>query len=191
MADSSVWRQCSACRAAIGFLAKYYDCSVTTCQRGRAKVVFCSVNCWQAHSVSVRHRDAWAEENTAPSQRAWQQAQAGGSSSEQASKPSAMGVRRVVSSSGSTSTSSANPAEKPSLSLAGVPKETLVVASKLKEYVRARSGMNTSDGVMKVLSEHLRALATRAIRNAGEDGRKTVLDRDFLKALSDRSRPNE
>jgi histone H3/H4 len=53
------------------------------------------------------------------------------------------------------------------------------VVSKLKAYVKARSGMNTSDNVTSVLSEHLRKLCNEAIRNAARDGRKTVLDRDF------------
>lgn len=56
--------------------------------------------------------------------------------------------------------------------------DILVVASKLKKYIRARSGMNTSDAVMAVLSDHLRAICNEAIRNAGKDGRKTVLERD-------------
>ncbi|MBI3204915.1 MAG: hypothetical protein HYZ29_25485 [Myxococcales bacterium] len=60
-----------------------------------------------------------------------------------------------------------------------MPKEVLVVVSKVKAYVRARSGMNTSDSVTGVLSEHLRKLCNEAIRNAARDGRKTVLDRDF------------
>jgi hypothetical protein len=57
--------------------------------------------------------------------------------------------------------------------------EILVVVSKLKKYVRDRSGMNTSDGAMSPLSDHLRALCRDAIRHANEDGRKTVMDRDF------------
>ena len=55
----------------------------------------------------------------------------------------------------------------------------LVVVSKLKQYIRARSGMNTSDGVTGVLSDHIRRLCDEAIRSAGRDSRKTVLDRDF------------
>jgi histone H3/H4 len=55
----------------------------------------------------------------------------------------------------------------------------LVVVSKLKKYIKDRSGMNTSDGAMAVLSAHLRALSNEAIRTAARDGRKTVLDRDF------------
>jgi histone H3/H4 len=45
--------------------------------------------------------------------------------------------------------------------------------------VRARSGMSTSDGVIDVLSAHLRKLCDRAIEHAGTAGRKTVMDRDF------------
>jgi len=43
--------------------------------------------------------------------------------------------------------------------------------------------MNTSDGVVAILSEHLRELCREAIRQAGVDGRRTVLDRDFTKVL--------
>jgi histone H3/H4 len=60
-----------------------------------------------------------------------------------------------------------------------VRRDVLVVVSKLKDYVRARSGMNTSDGVVEVLSDRLRDLCDRAIERASRDGRKTVLDRDF------------
>jgi hypothetical protein len=60
-----------------------------------------------------------------------------------------------------------------------VPREILIVVSKLKSYVRARSGMNTSDGVFDVLSDSVRALCDEAIRSARRDGRKTVMDRDF------------
>jgi histone H3/H4 len=54
-----------------------------------------------------------------------------------------------------------------------------VIASRLKDYIRQRYGMNTSDGVLEDLSEHLRTLCDRAVLHAREDGRKTVLDRDF------------
>ena len=60
-----------------------------------------------------------------------------------------------------------------------LPREILVVVSKLKAYVRARSGMNTSDSVMEVLSDRLRALCDEGIRHAANDGRKTLMDRDF------------
>jgi histone H3/H4 len=55
----------------------------------------------------------------------------------------------------------------------------LVVVSKLKAYVRERSGMSTSDAVMELLSDRLRALCNEAIRSAQRDGRRTVMERDF------------
>jgi len=58
-------------------------------------------------------------------------------------------------------------------------KEILVVASKLKNYIRDKSGMNTSANVLEVLSDKLRAMCDQAIENARNDGRKTVKDRDF------------
>ena len=60
-----------------------------------------------------------------------------------------------------------------------LPKDVLVVVSKLKAYVKARSGMNTSDSVTDVLSNQIRKLCDAAIEVAQADGRKTVLDRDF------------
>jgi histone H3/H4 len=57
--------------------------------------------------------------------------------------------------------------------------ETLVVASKLKNYIREKSGMNTSAAVIDVLSNKLRALCDEAVERAKQDGRKTVMDRDF------------
>ena len=57
--------------------------------------------------------------------------------------------------------------------------ETLIVASKLKNYIREKSGMNTSAAVIDVLSNKIRQLADQAIEAAKRDGRKTVMDRDF------------
>jgi histone H3/H4 len=57
--------------------------------------------------------------------------------------------------------------------------EVLIVASKLKNYIRAKSGMNTSASVLGVLSDKVRQLCDQAIENARADGRKTVKDRDF------------
>ncbi len=57
-------------------------------------------------------------------------------------------------------------------------KEVLVVASKVKNYIREQSGMNTSAGVFDVLSDRLREICDQAIESARRDGRKTVKDRD-------------
>jgi histone H3/H4 len=57
--------------------------------------------------------------------------------------------------------------------------DILIVVSKLKKYIKALSGMNTSDKVAGVLSEHLREMCREAVRRATADGRRTVLERDF------------
>jgi len=67
-----------------------------------------------------------------------------------------------------------------------LPRDVLVVVSKLKKFIRAKSGMNTSDNVTDVLSEHLRQLCVQAIRRAAESDRKTVMDRDFIAVLGRR-----
>jgi histone H3/H4 len=59
--------------------------------------------------------------------------------------------------------------------------DILIVVSKLKKYIRDRSGFNTSDGCFELLSDHLRTLCDRAIDNARESERKTVLARDIPK----------
>ena len=59
--------------------------------------------------------------------------------------------------------------------------DILIVVSKLKKYIRDRSGMNTADAVADMLSDHVRAICDDAIRTAATDGRKTVLDRDVPK----------
>lgn len=57
--------------------------------------------------------------------------------------------------------------------------ETLVVVSKLKAYIKSAAGMNTSGNVAPKLSAIIRSLCDRAVENAKNDGRKTVMDRDF------------
>ncbi len=57
--------------------------------------------------------------------------------------------------------------------------EVLVVASKIKKYIRDSGDMKTSGNVLTALSGRLRSMCDQAIQNARSDGRKTVLDRDF------------
>jgi histone H3/H4 len=57
--------------------------------------------------------------------------------------------------------------------------EVLVVASKIKTYIKDNGDMKTSAGVLAALSERLRTMCDQAIESARSDGRKTVLDRDF------------
>jgi histone H3/H4 len=57
--------------------------------------------------------------------------------------------------------------------------EVLVVASKVKAYIKTSGDMKTSGSVLEVLSDRIRQLCDQAIETARSDGRKTVLDRDF------------
>jgi histone H3/H4 len=57
--------------------------------------------------------------------------------------------------------------------------EVLVVASKVKTYIKANGDMKTSGSVLQTLSDRLRRLCDEAIESARSDGRKTVLDRDI------------
>jgi hypothetical protein len=58
-------------------------------------------------------------------------------------------------------------------------KEVLVVISKVKAYIRAKSSMNTSDAVTEALSDLVRQTCDQAIEKAKGEGRKTVMARDI------------
>ncbi|TFG82732.1 MAG: hypothetical protein E4H20_07025 [Spirochaetales bacterium] len=58
-------------------------------------------------------------------------------------------------------------------------KETLVIASKVKAYIKNASELKCAASVIDVLSEKVRALCDAAIKNAKSDGRKTLQDKDF------------
>jgi hypothetical protein len=162
------FKLCSECKKPIAFSADYYRCSVSTCNRKRLGLFFCSVPCWDAHVPMMRHRDAWAEKVKAPSREQYlaelaeeEEKEAREMAAEESEK-----ARRVVGLPGDD-----------------LPKDVLIVVSKLKAYVKAQSGMSTSDGVMEVLSKHLRRLCDQAAQHAGTAGRKTVMDRDFEAVL--------
>jgi hypothetical protein len=59
------------------------------------------------------------------------------------------------------------------------PNEVLIIASRLKDYIAAKSDYNTSASVMDCLSDFVRRASERAIENARAEGRRTVMDRDF------------
>lgn len=191
----SHWRVCSICRTPIPFEGTYWRCSVSTCNRSRTALSFCSVACWDAHVPTMRHRDAWAEEARAPSRAVWEAEEQAHLAAEQRAStrkierptPEALRTARptfepsrpaVGSASGVGGTSEASPREPAPLS-PDTPDEILVVVSKLKAYVKARSDLKTSDGVMPVLSDILRDVCDEAIRRARAAGRLTILDRDL------------
>ena len=57
--------------------------------------------------------------------------------------------------------------------------EVLVVASKVKGYIKEKGAMKTSSSVLAALSDLIRSMCDDASESARSDGRKTVLDRDF------------
>jgi histone H3/H4 len=158
--ERSSFRRCSTCKDPIGFETKYYKCSVSTCNRKRMTLVFCSLSCWEAHQADARHRDAGAEEARSPSAAAWAKELA-----EEQAKSAAK-------------TDDAKVEMKKVVGAASL--DILVVASKLKDYIMARAAMSTSDRAMGVLSDHLRKLCDQAIEAAARDGRRTLMDRDVL-----------
>ncbi len=172
------WRPCSACKKPIGFGDTYWMCSVSTCQRKRTALHFCSVSCWEVHLPVARHREAWAEEHTAPGVAAMNATTSAGSETHRKRKRV---VREVQSRPESTAKAGDDKVQReaPKEMRQDVPKEVLIIASRLKEYVRARSGFNTSDRALEPLSEIVREVCDRAIRRAAAEDRKTVLDRDI------------
>lgn len=149
------WRKCSSCKEPIAFLQKYWVCSVSTCNRARTGLVFCKVSCFDAHVPMMNHKDAGAFERRAPSVADWQREQ-------QQAAPVAADKEPTA-----------------STPQGEVKRDILVVVSKTKDYVRAKSGFNTSDAVMEALSDKIRLILDDAIRRAAQDERKTVMDRDL------------
>jgi hypothetical protein len=147
------WRRCSACKQPIAFASRYWTCGVSTCNRERTGLVFCSVRCWEVHLPSANHRDAWAVEKTSPA----------------ASKPAGPAAQELAP---ARSTAAPKPPSK-------APEEVLIVASRLKDYIRASSGFNTSDRVLAPLSAIVRRLCDEAVQSATREGRTTVLERDI------------
>jgi hypothetical protein len=82
MTVADVWRKCSSCKNPIALGARYYRCSVSTCNSPRTGYAFCSVPCWEVHLPSARHKDAAAIEDKAPMTAAAQ--------------PATDGARRIV-----------------------------------------------------------------------------------------------
>jgi hypothetical protein len=157
VSETTTWRRCSACKGPIALGAIHQVCSVSTCNRPRTGLVFCSVSCWEVHLPDANHREAWAVERRAP--KTLEPGAAGGGASG--------GQRRLV-----------RPAVAAEAAAPAAPAEVLIVASRLKDYIRARSGYNTSDRVLEPLSDIVRRCCDQAIENARRDGRMTVLERD-------------
>lgn len=69
--DPTFWKKCSSCKKLILYKALYWTCNVSTCNRKRLALQFCSVSCWDAHLPMMNHRESWAIENRAPTYEKW------------------------------------------------------------------------------------------------------------------------
>jgi hypothetical protein len=116
------------------------------------KTAYCSISCFDEHSPIFRHKDAWALQKQAPSE------------------------PEIPSDSSSRIENTRLAPTKAQTT----PREILIVASKLKDYVRLKSGLNTSQNVLDRLSDMVRILCDQAIERAHNDNRKTLMDRDFM-----------
>lgn len=58
--------------------------------------------------------------------------------------------------------------------------DVLVVTSKVKKFIKEKSGMNTSAETVDILSKAIEQLCARGIDSAKADGRKTVMARDII-----------
>jgi hypothetical protein len=111
------------------------------------------------------HKSSWAEEETAP---------ANNGNDRETESTGATPVRRLIIDNKSSSNQSAT-ADSSAYSTTDV----LIVASKLKDYVKNKHGMNTSGNVMEELSHNVRRIVDDAVIRARQEGRKTLMDRDF------------
>jgi len=158
--NENFWRRCGSCKKEIKYGAFYQACSVSSCR----KLIFCSVTCWDVHVPVMNHKSAYAEERVAPQK----QQLLAQSISQGAALTTERAARRIL------------------IQTPKVPNEQeanaddiLIVASKLKSFVKSKYDMNTSASVFERLSDIVRRTTADACERAGADGRKTVMDRDF------------
>lgn len=155
--NQDYWRKCIVCKNEINFSTKYYKCSVSSCDKKRSPAQFCSVNCWDVHRSIMSHKSAGADEYQSPSKKDW-----------------------VMSEQNSSKVRVVRPkSEVTNLNLSSPSDEILVVVSKLKAYVKERSGLNTSADVMPELSNIIRKECDNSIERAKQSERKTLMARDF------------
>ena len=150
METQNYYRKCSSCKKEIGFGKIYQVCEVTSCR----KHAFCSVNCWNLHNEVMNHKNAGAIEERAPF------------TPFNEDQPKRIIVKPPTENSSNDKSTTMDA-------------EILIVASKLKQYIKEKYDLNTSADVMNVLSDIVRKKADEACKHAIQSGRKTVMDRDF------------
>jgi len=166
-----IYRKCSVCKKEIYQGHKFQECELSSCK----KHGFCSVNCWNMHNEVLNHRQAGAIEMVAPHYT---------HSSLQDSVQDS-----TQDNVGSTNAKVTMPRKILVTAKSVVPTETnmesrgedeiLIVASKLKDYIKSKFDLNTSQQVLNVLSDEVRRSVDRAAVRAKSEGRKTLMDRDF------------
>lgn len=156
MSEATYWRKCGSCKKEIGFNTIYQACNVSTCR----KLVFCSVDCWNLHNPVMNHKNSWAEENLSPKRENYV-----ADNDDNAPRRILVNSKAVSSTNDSTGN--------------GNEDEILIVASKLKQYIKDKYDLSTSANVMDALSNIVRRQTDRAVAKARSEGRKTVMDRDF------------
>jgi hypothetical protein len=65
-ANRDMWNKCSVCKKPIAFGAPYLKCAISTCNRKRFQLYFCSDSCWDAHNPDQNHRNPAYTEHVAP-----------------------------------------------------------------------------------------------------------------------------
>ena len=108
----------------------------------------------------MNHKSSWAEENRSPRKENY--------------TPEADGSlpRRIIVSQKPSSGSAEEVGEANE-------EDVLIVASKLKQYIKDKYDLSTSANVMDALSRIVRRHTDRAVAKAKSEGRKTVMDRDY------------
>jgi hypothetical protein len=66
MNDGSSWSRCNICKKPIAWGGLWYKCSVSTCNKKRLPLDFCSTACWDAHLPDANHRGPLCIEERAP-----------------------------------------------------------------------------------------------------------------------------
>lgn len=63
---ADIWTRCNICKKPIAFGALWYRCSVSTCNKKRLALHFCSPDCWDAHIPDANHKSPMCIEEQAP-----------------------------------------------------------------------------------------------------------------------------
>ncbi|MGQ0508560.1 MAG: hypothetical protein ACT4TC_24950 [Myxococcaceae bacterium] len=66
-AAPTAFGKCSICKKPIPFGGAYLKCGISSCNRKRFTLYFCSDSCWDAHNPDQNHRNPSYTEHTAPS----------------------------------------------------------------------------------------------------------------------------